>query len=46
MVSLDAHTTRRSPSLAAAWKTLKFIVMLALKVTAGVLRPGAGMFAR
>ena len=43
---LDAHTTRRSPSLAAARKTLKFIVTLALNVTAGVPRPGAGMLAR
>ena len=46
MVSLDAHTTRDTPSVAAAWNTLKFIVMFALKVTAGVISPGAGMLAR
>ena len=46
MVSLDAHTTAPRPSAAAAWNTLKFIVMFALNVTAGVARPGAGMLAR
>ena len=46
VVSLDAHTTLVRPSAAAAWNTLKFIVTLALNVTAGVDRPGAGMFAR
>jgi hypothetical protein len=46
VVSLDAHTTRSSLRAAAAWKTLKFMVMLLLNVTAGVLRPGAGMLAR
>src|SRR5215471_9468864 len=46
VVSLEAHATRRRRSLAAAWKTLKFIVTFALKVTAGVLRPGAGTLAR
>jgi hypothetical protein len=46
VVSLDAHTTRERPSAAAAWNTLKFIDTLLLNVTAGVCRPGAGMFAR
>ena len=46
VVSLDAHTTRRRPSAAAAWNTLKFIAMFALNVTAGVAMPGAGMLAR
>src|SRR5580704_16790707 len=46
VVSLDAHTTRESPSVTAAWNTLKFIVMFALNVTAGVASPGAGMLAR
>jgi hypothetical protein len=46
VVSLDAHTTRLRPSAAAAWNTLKFIVMFALNVTAGVAMPGAGMLAR
>ncbi len=46
MVSLDAHTTRSSLASAAAWNTLKFIVMFVLKVTAGVWIPGAGMLAR
>src|SRR5580704_12238113 len=43
VVSLDAHTTRLRPRFAAAWKTLKFMVMLVLNVTAGVDMPGAGM---
>ena len=42
VVSLDAQTTRSSLRAAAAWKTLKFMVMLLLNVTAGVLRPGGG----
>jgi hypothetical protein len=46
VVSLEAHTTRLSLTAAAAEKTLKFMAMLALKVTAGVLSPGAGMLAR
>ena len=46
VVSLDAHTTRLSFRLAAAWKTLKFMVMLRLNVTAGVFKAGAGMLAR
>src|ERR1700677_5306080 len=46
VVSLDAHTTRLSLRAAAAWKTLKFIVMWEWNVTAGVVRPGAGMLAR
>ena len=46
VVSLEAHTTDVRRRAAAAWKTLKFIVTLSLNVTAGVARPGAGMFAR
>jgi hypothetical protein len=46
VVSLDAQTTRLSLRLATAWKTLKFMVMFALNVTAAVAMPGAGMLAR
>ena len=46
MVSLDAQTTRATPASAAALNTLKFMAMFALKVTAGVCIPGAGIFAR
>ena len=40
MVSLDAHTTLARPSAAAAWKTLKFIEVLSLNVTAGRRQAG------
>jgi hypothetical protein len=46
VVSLDAHTTLDTPSAASARNTLKFIVIFALNVTAGVASPGAGMLAR
>src|SRR6185295_10576902 len=46
VVSLEAQTTRSSPRWAAAWKTLKFIAVLRLNVSAGVNISGAGMLAR
>ncbi len=46
VVSLDAQTTRDSPSWTAARKTFWLAAVLRLSVREGVARPGAGMLAR
>ena len=46
MVSLDAQTTRFSPSTRAASKTLNVLSMFVRNVSASVAIPGAGIAAR
>src|SRR5919106_355494 len=45
-VSLEAHTTLRTPAVRAAANTLYVAVMLFENVAAFVVRPGAGIAAR